>query len=312
MPMVMGHESAGVVEAVGPFVDDLTPGDHVVAIFIPNCGHCTPCAEGRPALCEPGAAANARGTLLSGARRLSCDGGEVNHHIGVSCFAEYAVLSRWSLVKVDQALPLETAALFGCAVLTGVGAAINTAAIQAGQTVAVIGLGGVGLAGLLGAAAAGAARIVAIDTNPDKLDLALSLGATEAFDARAEGVAERIKEATRGGVDVVLELAGAVKALELGYQISRRGGVLVSAGLPPAGAMLSIPASSLTAEERTIRGSYMGSSVPARDLPRYVELFRRGRLPVDRLVTHRLPLEDITLGLDRLRDGQAIRQIVIM
>src|SRR3712207_5892319 len=163
MPMALGHEAAGVVEELGSGVEDLQPGDHVVMVFVPSCGHCLPCSEGRPALCEPGAAANTAGTLLSGARRLHRNGQVVNHHLGVSAFAEYATVSRRSLVKIDPELPLDEAALFGCAVLTGVGAVINTAKISAGSSVAVIGLGGVGLSAMLGAVAAGARRVVAVD-----------------------------------------------------------------------------------------------------------------------------------------------------
>src|SRR6266446_5553254 len=162
-PMVLGHEAAGVVEEFGPGVDDLQKGDHVVMVFVPSCGHCLPCAEGRPALCEPGAAANTAGTLLSGARRLHRNGSEVHHHLGISGFAEYATVSRRSLVKVDRELPLDQAALFGCAVLTGVGAVINTAKVPAGTTVAVVGLGGVGLSALLAANLVGAGEIVAVD-----------------------------------------------------------------------------------------------------------------------------------------------------
>src|SRR3954471_11571109 len=184
MPMALGHEAAGIVEEVGPTAggpggDDLQPGDHVVFVFVPSCGHCEPCTEGRPALCEPGAAANGAGTLLSGARRLHReDGSDVNHHLGVSGFAEYATVSRRSLVKVDPELSLTEAALFGCAVLTGAGAVINTARMPAGSSAAVIGLGGVGLAALLGAVAAGARSIVAIDLADDKLAFASELGAT--------------------------------------------------------------------------------------------------------------------------------------
>jgi len=312
LPMALGHESAGIVEEVGPYVHDLKKGDHVVSTFVPACGHCSPCAEGRPALCEPGAAANGAGTLLNNTRRLSCEEIPLNHHLGVSCFAEYATVSRYSLVKVDPDMSLEEAALFGCAVLTGVGAAINTAHISLGMKVAVIGLGGVGFAGLLGALAAGAERLIAIDTNDAKLDLARSLGATDIFNAKDAKLVEAIKDATSGGADVVLEFAGAAPALELGYKICRRGGELVTAGLPPPTAMFSIPAVSLVAEERTVRGSYLGSAVPIRDLPRYIALQRRGRLPVERLITHHLPLDDINLGMDRLRDGTAIRQIVTM
>src|ERR1700687_4889280 len=183
MPMALGHEAAGIVEELGEGVTDLQRGDHVVLVFVPSCGHCEPCAEGRPALCEPGAAANGAGTLLSGARRLHRNGSDVHHHLGVSAFAEYATVSRRSVVKIDRELPLDEAALFGCAVLTGVGAVINTAKVSAGSSVAVIGLGGVGLASLLGAKVAGARQIVAVDLSDAKLELALALGATHSFSA---------------------------------------------------------------------------------------------------------------------------------
>src|SRR5688572_18696258 len=194
MPMALGHEAAGVVEELGAGVDDLKPGDHVVMVFVPSCGHCLPCAEGRPALCEPGAVANTAGTLLSGAKRLHRNGHDVNHHLGVSAFAEYATVSRRSLVKIDPELPLDEAALFGCAVLTGVGAVINTAKVTAGSSVAVIGLGGVGLSALLGAIAAGARRLVAVDLSDDKLGLARQLGATDTFNASSANVAAEVRE----------------------------------------------------------------------------------------------------------------------
>jgi alcohol dehydrogenase len=260
-------------------------------------------------LCEPAAAANAAGTLLSGARRITRRGTPVHHHLGVSAFAEYATVSRRSLVKIDRNVPLEHAALFGCAVLTGVGAVVNTARVTAGSTVAVVGLGGVGLAALLGAIAAGAERIVAIDLSPQKLALAKQLGATDGFEANADAM-DKIREATHGGVDFALEMAGSVKALELAYRITRRGGTTVTAGLPPPSAMLQVPAVNLVAEERTLKGSYIGTSVPSRDLPRYLGLFQRGRLPVDRLLTDRLRLDQINEGFDRLREGKAVRQII--
>lgn len=312
MPIVLGHEASGIVEALGAGVDDLREGDHVVTIFVATCGHCQPCAEGRPALCEPGGAAGTDGTLLHGAVRLSRAGARLHHHAGVSAFATHATLSRCSLIKIDKDLKLEEAALFGCAVLTGVGAVTNASSISLGSSVAVIGLGGVGLAGLLGTLAAGASRVVAIDTNDEKLAFARQLGATETYNATHEGIVETVRDLTRGGVDVVLEFAGSGKALELGYKLARRGGELVTAGLPNPSVMFSIPAVTLTAEERTIRGSYLGTSVPVRDIPRYIELYRRGKLPVDRLVTHRLPLEEINLGMDRLRDGKAVRQMIQM
>ena len=311
MPMALGHEAAGIVEALGPGVDDLARGDHVVCVFVPSCGHCGPCAEGRPALCEPGAAANGAGTLLSGARRLRRpDGTPVHHHLGVSGFAEHATVSRRSLVKVDPELPLAEAALFGCAVLTGVGAVVNTARIQAGASVAVIGLGGVGLCSLLGAVAAGAREILAIDLAEDKLAFARELGATATFDARDPDCTAQVRAATEGGVDCAFELAGSVRALELAYKITRRGGTTVTAGLPPPTAALPLPVVNLVGEERTVKGSYIGTCVPTRDIPRYVELYRRGRLPVDRLMSGRLTLEEVNEGFDRLHEGKAVRQVI--
>ena len=311
LPMALGHEASGVVEEIGPGVTDLARGDHVVMVFVPSCGHCLPCAEGRPALCEPGAVANTQGTLLSGARRIRRKGEQIHHHLGVSAFAEYATVSRRSLVKVDPKLALDEAALFGCAVLTGVGAVVNTAKVPAGATTAVIGLGGVGLAALLGAVVAGASRVVAIDLADDKLEFAKKLGATDTFNARSATCIEDVRAATSGGVEYAFELAGSVKAMELAYKITRRGGTTLTAGLPPPDHNFSFPQVGLVAEERTIKGSYIGTCVPVRDLPRYVALYRQGRMPVDRLLTHRLKLEEINEGFDRLHEGSAIRQVVV-
>jgi alcohol dehydrogenase len=311
VPMVLGHEAAAVVEEVGPGVVDLARGDHVVCVFVPSCGGCVPCAEGRPALCEPGAAANGAGTLLSGGRRLRRGGEALHHHLGVSAFADHAVVSRRSLVRIDPELPLAEAALFGCAVLTGVGAVINTARLPAGSSVAVVGLGGVGLCSLLAAVAAGAREVVAVDIAPEKLELALALGATAAFDARDPEAAEQVRGVTGGGVEYAFELAGSAKALELAWKVTRRGGTTVTAGLPPPTAALPVPVVSLVAEERTLKGSYIGTAVPVRDIPRYIQLYRRGRLPVDRLMSGTLPLEEINTGFDRLQRGEAIRQVVV-
>jgi alcohol dehydrogenase len=310
LPMVLGHEASGVIEAVGPEVHDLKEGDHVVAVFLATCGTCDACVSGRPTLCVAGNKATADGTLITGKRKLFRASEELNHHSGISSFAEYATVSERSVVKIDPELSLEEAAIFGCAVLTGVGAAVNAANITLGSTVAVIGLGGVGLSALLGVVAQGAGRIIAIDTNADKLDTALALGATDAFNAADPDVAELIREMTNGGVDTVLELAGAQPALELAYAIGRRGGEMVTVGLPHPSTQLSIPALSLVLEERTVRGSYMGSSVPTRDLRRFIDLYQRGRLPVDKLLTHKMPLDDVNVGMDRLHEGRAIRQIV--
>ena len=310
-PMVLGHEAAGVVEEVGPGVEDLKKGDHVVMVFVPSCGHCVPCAEGRPALCEPGAAANTRGELLSGARRLHRNGQPLHHHLGVSAFAEYATVSRRSVIKIDPELPLEEAALFGCAVLTGVGAVINTAGVRSGQGVAVVGLGGVGLSSLLGAIVAGAGAVIAVDTNEQKLAFARQLGATHAFNAADPDCVEKVRNATHGGVDVAIEMAGSVKAFETAYRITRRGGQTVTAGLPHPAHTFALPIVNLVGEERTVKGSYIGGCVPTRALPRYIALYRQGRLPVDRLMTDRLRLDQINEGFDRLAEGKAVRQVVV-
>ncbi|GIW56079.1 MAG: alcohol dehydrogenase [Nitrospiraceae bacterium] len=311
LPMVLGHEAAAVVEEIGEGVDDLNPGDAVVVVFVPSCGHCLPCAEGRPALCEPAAKANATGTLLSGARRLSKDGRPLNHHLGCSVFAERAVVSRRSLVPIDPALSPAQAALFGCAVLTGVGAVLNTAGIRPGSTVAIVGLGGVGLNALLGARLAGARRIIAIDTREAKLALARQLGATDSFSALDPDCAAKVREVTDGGVEAAIEAAGVVPALELAFAITRRGGTTVTAGLAHPEQKLALPQVQIVAEERTLKGSYMGSCVPLRDIPRYVALFRAGRLPVDALLSEHVPLDAINEALDRLADGRTVRQIIL-
>ena len=314
LPMVLGHEAAGVVAELGPGVDDLEVGDHVVFVFVPSCGTCECCVDARPALCIPGAAANGAGVLLSGARRLSEHHAghhqALNHHLGVSGFAEYATVSRRSLVKVDRALAFEHAALFGCAVLTGVGAALNGARVRPGDRVAVIGLGGVGMAALLGARAAGAEQIVAVDLSKEKLDIALTLGATDVVLAGDQAV-QAVMDLTRGGVDHAIELAGSIAALQFGYQIIRRGGELTTGGLPGPTAMLSIPAVNLVADEKTVRGSYLGSCVPARDIPRYVRLFQAGQLPVHQLLSATMTMADINRGFDLLREGRILRGVVL-
>ncbi len=311
-PMALGHEAAGVVEETGPGVSDLKPGDHVVMVFVPSCGHCLPCMGGRPALCEPGAAANAAGALISGARRLRLNGQEVHHHMGVSAFAEYTVASRHSLIKIDPDLPLDIAALFGCAVLTGVGAVVNTAGVWPGASVAIVGLGGVGLNALLGASLAGAARIVALDLNNGKLDLARQLGASDTFNAGEPDCIERVREATGGGVDFAFEMAGSVKAMDLAYRITKRGGTTVSAGLSHREHKFELQHVNLVAEERTIKGSYIGSCVPLRDVPRFVALYRDGKLPVDRLMSGRVGLDDLNAAFDRLAAGESVRQVLVL
>lgn len=310
LPMVLGHEAAGVVEALGDGVDDLAVGDHVVMVFMPSCGWCAPCSGGRPALCEPGAAANGKGELLSGGRRIFREGEPVNHHLGCSAFADRAVVSRRSLVKIDPDLSFEEAALFGCAVLTGVGAVVNTAAVKAGQSVVVVGLGGVGLAAVLGALASGASPVVAVDLSEDKLALARSLGAVSTVNAGDADAVEQVRALTGGGAEVAFEMAGSARALDAAWRMTRRGGLTVTAGLPPPEAALAVNIVSLVAEERTLKGSYIGTCVPGRDIPRFVRLYRDGRLPVDRLMSGVIPLDAINAGFDRLDRGEVVRLVV--
>jgi len=266
---------------------------------------------GRPALCEPGAAANAKGTLLHGGVRIKNKSlRDINHHLGVSAFAEYAVVSQHSLVKVIPELPYEIAALFGCAVMTGLGAVVNTAKLALGQTVLIVGLGGVGFAALLGALASGAGKVIAADINPHKRDLALQFGAHAVVDPSQPNAAEDLKAMMNGGVDIAVEFAGVVQALEFAYAVTRRGGITVTAGLPHPDKRIQLSPSLLVAEERTLKGSYLGSCIPSRDIPAFISLYQSGRLPVDKLLSHLLKLEQVNEGFERLAQGDAIRQII--
>ena len=311
LPAVLGHEGAGIVAEVGRGIGDLKSGDPVVFVFVASCGACRNCARGRPNVCQRWPEMRARGELLTGGRRLSRNGQFIAHYSGISCFAEYAVVARSSLVKIDKSVPLVDAAMFGCAVQTGVGAAVNTAGVRPGDVVAVIGLGGVGLSCLLGARMAGAQRIIAVDLSDEKLGLARQLGATDTYNAADPGCAADIRAATGGGVDYAFEMAGSIHALALGAEILGRGGSVVSAGLSPAAATYVFNHSSLVGDEKSIRGSYMGSCVPERDVPIFIELYKQGRLPIDRLKSGTLPLSDINRGFDRLADVAAVRQIVV-
>lgn len=311
MPMVMGHEASGIVRDVGEGVDTLKPEDHVVFSFVPMCGHCIPCSTGRPVLCENGAKANGQGTLLSGSRPFSLEGKlPLNHHLGVSAFSQFTVVSQESLVKIDPTLSLDIAALFGCAVITGMGAIVNTAMVQPGTSVAIFGLGGVGLSSLLGANAVGANPIIAVDVLDSKLDLARTLGANYTVNAKTDDPIHAIKELTGGGVDYAIESVGSEQVLIQAYQATGRGGMTITIGLPHPSKQFSISAVSLVAEERTIKGSYMGSSVPQRDLPRFISMYQSDLLPVDKLLTDVIKLDNINAAFDALANGKAVRQIV--
>jgi Zn-dependent alcohol dehydrogenase len=311
LPAVLGHEGAGVVAEAGRGISDLKPGDHVVFIFVASCGTCRNCARGKPNVCLRWPEMRNRGALLTGGQRLSRKGKPIAHYSGISCFAEYAVVARSSLVKIDPKVPLVDAAMFGCAVQTGVGAAVNTAHVRPGDVVAVVGLGGVGLSCMMGARVAGAQRIIAVDLSDAKLGLARQLGATETFNAADPDCAAAIRAATGGGVDYAFEMAGSIKALALATDMLARGGSVVTAGLSPAAATYALAHSGLVGDEKAIRGSYMGSCVPERDVPAFIELYKQGRLPIDRLKSGTLPLADINAGFDRLADVAAVRQIVV-
>ena len=308
MPMVIGHEASGIVEALGSPDDvEFAVGDRVVLSFLPACGECVRCRSGEGYMCPNGAAANGEGRLLRGGCRLHEDGADVHHHLGASAFATHAVVDRRSVVKIDADIPSEIAALFGCAVLTGVGAVMNSAALRPGESLLLYGLGGVGLAALLGAIAAGATPILAIDPSPEKRALAESLGAVTADPAEAQAALAALIPA---GADVVVETVGKASVLGEAYRSARRGGRIVTVGLPNPAERLDIPAVSLVAEGKTLIGSYMGSSIPSRDIPRYIALWRAGRLPVEMLLTSVGPMSELNSLLDALADGQAIRQII--
>ncbi len=311
LPIVIGHEGAGIVRELGEGVTDLAPGDHVVTVFVTSCGHCRWCVRGRPNICPSGFAARAAGTLVSGAKRISrLNGDKVNHGSGLSLFAQHAVVSRRAAVKIDPDIPLEDAAIFGCAVMTGAGAVLNTAGLQAGDAVAVVGLGGVGMNALFAAVAGGAERIVAVDANPEKLGLARQWGATDTFLATDPDCAEQVRNATEGGLDTVVETAGTIKAMELAQAITARGGSTVSAGLPASDARYSYLHAQMVSDEKSILGSYMGSCVPERDIPRFLRMYRRGKLPVGRLRSGFVALDGINAAFDRLAEGGVLRQIL--
>src|SRR5579859_1570673 len=311
MPMVLGHEAAGVVLEIGPGTTDVTPGDHVVFSYVPICGRCVACQSGRPALCENAVGANSSGTLLSGGQRFRTSAGELlRHHLGVSAFSEYTVVAEGSLVKIDPAIPLDRAALFGCAVLTGVGAVVSTARAEPGSSAVIFGLGGVGLSAVMGAHLAGCYPIVAVNRVPSKLQLAKRLGASHAVSIDDGDPVARVKELTGGGADYAFEAVGNASVLAQAYAATRRGGTTVSVGLPHPEQQLQLQAVSLVAEERTLMGSYMGSAVPRRDVPRFLALYKAGRLPVDALVSGSLGLSEINAGFETLASGNAVRQVV--
>ncbi|MEV6166521.1 zinc-binding dehydrogenase [Streptomyces sp. NPDC052052] len=309
LPMALGHEAVGVVQDTGPGVHRVRPGDHVALVFVPSCGFCGDCAAGRPALCAQAAAANGSGALLHGPSLLTdASGHPVHHQLGVSAFSEHAVLAQESLVPIPKDIPFTVASMFGCAVLTGAGAVINTAALRPGQSTVVYGLGGVGLSAVLGARAAGAYPVIAVDPVSEKRELALRLGATHAY-APDEAV-EAIRELTGGGAELAVEAVGSPKVMAACLTAVVRGGTVVSVGLPAPDRMLEVPALAFAGEGKSLLGSYMGDAVPRRDIPRFLDLWRAGLMPVEQMHTGTLPLTDINAAMEELASGRAIRQVI--
>lgn len=310
MPMALGHEAVGVVEETGTGVRRVVEGDHVSLVFVPSCGFCERCAEGRPALCPAAAAANGSGGLLHGPPLLTDAAGRTVHHqLGVSAFAERAVVAQESVVPIPRDVPFSVASLFGCAVLTGAGAVINTAALRPGQSAVVYGLGGVGLSAVLGARAAGAWPVVAVDPVESKRQRALRLGASHAF--APEEAEEAVRDLTAGGAELAVEAVGSASVTAACLRSVGRGGRVVSVGLPAPGRTLGdVPALAFAGEGKSLLGSYMGDAVPQRDIPRFLALWRSGQLPVEKMHTGTVPLTGINDALEALADGTAVRQLL--
>ena len=311
MPIVIGHEAAGIVEEIGQDVQGFAVGDHVVPSYVASCGRCEMCSVGRPALCEPATIANANAVLKDGTTRLRQGSTRIHHHSGVAGFAEYSVIPEEALVKIDKSVPFEHAALFGCGVVTGVGSVINTAQAKPGQFIAVVGLGGVGLSAVLAALAIGSGKVLALDLSEEKLAFARELGVHHALNAGDADVQAQISALTGGGVHIAIETAGSNRALQMAYDITRRGGTTVTAGMPGPEAEITLSHLKIAAEERSIKGSYMGSCVAKRDIPRYLNMFQNGSLPVDKLMSRLIGFDDLNAAMDRLADAKTVREVLI-
>lgn len=311
VPVVGGHEGAGIVREVGRGVTRLKPGDHVVMTGVSDCGECQPCNAGRPVLCDSGAAVRSQGLLSTGYRRLSCRGTHLFHYSGISSFAQYAVTSPASLIKVDPTIPLEVAAMFGCAVVTGAGSVFNSAKVRPGQSVAIFGLGGVGLNSVMAAKISGASQIIGIDINDSKFELAKELGCTHTLSALDPKLVETVKDLTHGGVDFAFEISGSKPAMASANAITRKGGEIVCVGLGASGELFQYAHAALVGEEKVFRGSFMGSCVPERDLPLYFKFYQEGRMPVDRLLSGTMTFDQLNLNLDLLDQGKVLRQVLL-
>ncbi|MDJ0458032.1 alcohol dehydrogenase catalytic domain-containing protein [Arthrobacter sp. NQ7] len=304
VPMLLGHEAAGRVVEVGSDVSDVQPGQRVVMSFLPRCEECENCAEDGRLPCTAGSKTNGEGVLLHGPGHLSRAGERVFHHLGVSGFATHAVVDRASAVPIDDDVPPDVAAVLGCAVLTGGGAVLNAARPKPEDSIMIVGLGGVGMAALITAISQNVSRIVAVDTLDEKLEHARRLGAHETYTPQ-QVIEQGIK------AKYVIECAGNPRAFETAFAATAVGGTTITAGLPSPDARAQIPPMTITAEARTIIGSYLGSAVPARDIPKYAQLWREGKLPVEELITTRINLADINQAMDQLADGKAVRQVIM-
>jgi Zn-dependent alcohol dehydrogenase len=311
-PAVLGHEGAGIVEALGDGVTAVAVGDHVTLSWAPSCGRCAECIRDLPQLCQAAWPAMGAGALLDGTTRLSRDGEPIHHYSLISSFAEACVVPERSCVVIPKDVPFDVAGLVGCAVTTGVGAVWNTARVRPGDRVAIVGCGGVGLSALLGAVAAGASEIAAVDVSEAKLAVARELGATQGvlWAGGPDETAEAVRQATGGGVDYAIEATGRPEAMTAAFLSTRNRGAAVLIGIPREDAVLSVPALTIPRMERRILGSIYGSARPERDFLTILDLYRRGRLPLDRLVAHRLPLERIDEAFALMHAGEARRAVL--
>ena len=310
-PMVLGHEGAGVVEAVGEDVVDVAVGDHVAFCFVPACGACSACRAGRRTLCETAARNGVAGVLMDGTSRLRGAGGEVlQHGLMVACFAQYAVVPAAGAVRLPPAIPLWQAALLGCGVVTGIGA-VNRAGLRVGASVCVIGCGGVGLQVIAGAQLAGAGTVIAVDTDEAKLELAARRGATHTVPAGQGDVVESVRAISEGGVEHAFEVVGSPVTIRQAWDVLRPGGTATVVGLAPVGVEVSLPAIEFLAE-KTITGSYYGSTDVHAALGRLVQLVVDGRLDLGDVVSYLIALEDVEAALERLRRGQGARSVIVI
>jgi S-(hydroxymethyl)glutathione dehydrogenase/alcohol dehydrogenase len=309
VPIVLGDEGSGVVEEIGPGVDTLQIGDHVILSWAPTCGRCHYCVIGRPNLCErrlPG-----RGVLMDGTTRMSLRGAPVHQYGHVGTYASLSVVPESCAIRIDERMPLDLAALIGCSVMTGVGAVINTAAVPAGASMAVFGVGGVGLNVVQGGALVAAHPIIAVDVKAAKLDHARALGASHAVDASREDAVAAIRRITRLGADYTFVAVGDTRAVTHAIEALAPGGTCVLIGVPESGATLPLDVRPLVTGERVIRGSSYGSARTREDLPRMVNLYLAGKLRIDELVTHRYGLEDANEGFRALAAGELARGLIV-